>query len=335
MAVIEHRGKNFRSVIVFWLAWITVKTWFSLLPTNDRILPILRAVEPYLGRLPQSFPGVRIEKITLGGVPAERIVPEADIPRHARGALVYYHGGAFICCNLDTHRRIAALLARDVGVPVYNVGYRQYPDGGVGTSVADGFAAYRALVDSGEFDRIVLVGDSAGGFVCGKVSEYAAEAGIQRPAAFAGFSPFLDISDTLPRSSRHDAVLPMRQVRKLVPKYRRGPEPLRGPENLTTDATAACFPPSLLFVATDEALMIDSLQLHDSLQRAGVPAEVHVYDGQIHAFVVAAGLTPEASHAYELTVSFLSGRLADAEQAPGLVQVDTEPATPDALTREK
>ncbi|MGV7903978.1 alpha/beta hydrolase, partial [Mycobacterium kansasii] len=94
-------------------------------------------------------------------------------------------------CNLDTHRRIAVLLARGLRVPVYNVEYRQYPDGGVGTSVADGFAAYRELLESGDFDRILVAGDSAGGFVCAKVIQYAAEAGIQGPTAFAGFSPFL------------------------------------------------------------------------------------------------------------------------------------------------
>ena len=103
------------------------------------------------------------------------------------------------------------------------------------------------------------------------------------PVAFAGFSPLLDVSDTLPRSSRYDGLLSMRKIRQLGPKYSRGPEPLRGLANLTTDATAALFPRSIMFVADREALMVDSLALHDALQRAGVPTEVHVYDGQIHA----------------------------------------------------
>ncbi|WP_019202016.1 alpha/beta hydrolase [Tsukamurella sp. 1534] len=314
MAVVAHRGSSIPARLVKWFVLIVMKTIFRVFPMSDRTLPLLRAAEPYLGRVPQTIRGVRIEKTTLGGVPTERIVANGDADPHPRAALVYYHGGAFIGCNLDTHRRIAALLARGLRVPVYNVEYRQYPDGGVGTSVGDGFAAYRELLDSGEFDRILVAGDSAGGFVCAKVIEYAAEAGIQGPTAFAGFSPFLDISATLPRSSRRDAMLPISKIRKLRTVLGRGPEALRGPEDMTTDATAAYFPPSVLFAANREALMVDSLELHESLDRAGIRNEVHIYDGQVHAFVVSAGLTRESWDAYKVAVHFLSTELTAAEE---------------------
>ncbi|GAB3130120.1 alpha/beta hydrolase [Tsukamurella serpentis] len=315
MSVIAHRGASLRSRLLLWLVRIVMKTAFRLYPMSDRTLPLLRAVEPYLSRAPQSVRGVRIERITLGGVPTERIVPDGDADPHPRAALVYFHGGAFVGCNLDTHRRIAVLLARGLRVPVFNVEYRQYPDGGVGTSVADGFAAYRELLDTGEFDRILVAGDSAGGFVCAKVIEYAAEAGIPRPTAFAGFSPFLDISASLPRSSRHDAMLPLAKIRKLRKVLGRGPELLSGPEDMTTAGTAAHFPPTVLIVAAREALEVDSLELHESLDRAGVESEVHIYDGQVHAFVVGAGLTPESWAAYQVTVGFLSDKLTEAEAA--------------------
>ena len=153
--------------------------------------------------------------------------------------------------------------------------------------------------------------------MCAKVIQYAAEAGIQGPTAFAGFSPFLDISAELPRSSRHDAMLPLAKIRKLRMVLGRGPEQLRGPENMTTDATARYFPPSILFAARREALELDSLELHAALDRAGVENEVHVYDAQVHAFVVSAGLTPESWAAYKTAVAFLSEHLTVAEaQAP-------------------
>lgn len=313
MAVVAHRGRSVRALIVLWFVRIVMKTLFRVFPMSDRTLPILRAAEPYLSRVPQSVRGVRIEKITLGGVPTERIIPDGDADPHPRAALVYYHGGAFIGCNLDTHRRIAVLLARGLRVPVYNVEYRQYPDGGVGTSVSDGFAAYRELLDSGDFDRILVAGDSAGGFVCAKVIEYAGEAGVQAPTAFAGFSPFLDISAGLPRTSRHDAMLPLAKIRRLRTVLGRGPELLRGPEDMTTDATARYFPPTILFAASREALELDSLELHASLDRAGIENEVHLYDAQVHAFVVSAGLTPESWAAYKTAVAFLSEHLTAAE----------------------
>ena len=91
----------------------------------------------------------------------------------------------------------------------------------------------------------------------------------------------------------------------------RGPEELRGPEDMTTDATARYFPPSIVFAARREALELDAMELHAALDRAGVENEVHVYDGQVHAFVVAAGLTPESWAAYKTAVAFLSDRLTE------------------------
>ena len=89
MAVIAHRGRSVRALIVLWFVRIVMKTVFRVFPMSDRTLPLLRAAEPYLSRVPQSVRGVRIEKITLGGVPTERILPDGDADPHPRAALVY------------------------------------------------------------------------------------------------------------------------------------------------------------------------------------------------------------------------------------------------------
>ncbi|MDF0529552.1 alpha/beta hydrolase [Tsukamurella sp. 8F] len=311
MPVIAHRGRSVRAFVLFWFVRIVMKTVMRFFPM--RRLDLLRTVEPWLAKVPQSVRGATIEQTTIAGVPAEKIVP-IGVDMRPDTALAYYHGGAFIAGNLDSHRRIAVMLARGLRVPVYNVEYRQYPDGGVGTSAHDGYQAYRELLDDG-FDRVVVAGDSAGGYVSAKVIEYAARDGAPRPAAFIGFSPFLNIAADPRRSGRYDAMLPIRRIAHLQAIFAQGPEALDGPEDMTTDETAADFPPTVVTCANREALELDARNLAESLDRAGVENELHVYDGQVHAFPVAIGATRESLDAYRTVVEFVGERLDDLEAA--------------------
>jgi monoterpene epsilon-lactone hydrolase len=324
MAVIAHRGASLRARIVRLIVLFTLRLVMTIAPVNDRTLRLLGRLEPLMRPAGVVPSGVTVEKITIAGVPGERIRPEGagsvgsaeGARRHPGTALAYYHGGAFIGCGLDTHRWIAAQLAKGLGVDVYSVDYRQYPDGGVGTSVRDGYAAYRELLDGtwGEYRRVVVAGDSAGGFVAAKVCAYAARDEVAKPAVFVGFSPFLNIGNNPKRSSRRDPMLPIRKVALLGPIFERGPEPLDGPLDMTGDATAGYFPPTVQFAAHNEALIVDATDLAASLDRAGVPNELHVYDGQVHAFVVGAGLTPESWDAYRTAVKFVDRVLTEDER---------------------
>lgn len=323
MAVIAHRGASLRSQVLRLIVLFTLRVFMSFAPVNDRTLGWMGKLESLVKPPPVLPRGVHMERITIAGVPGEKFTSGYE-SRHRGAALVYFHGGAFIGCGLDTHRWIAAQLARGLGVDVYNIEYRQYPNGGVGTSVHDGYAAYRELIDGawGDYDRIAVAGDSAGGFVAAKVCQYSARDGVTRPVAFAGFSPFLNIGHNPARSSRRDPMLPIRKVRLLGPIFERGPVALDGPIDMTGDATAAVFPPTVQFCARNEALMLDATDLAGALDRAGVVNDLHIYDGQVHAFVVSAGLTRESGEAYRAAVRFLGRELhADQDRAAHEVTV--------------
>ncbi|MBR7539478.1 alpha/beta hydrolase fold domain-containing protein, partial [Mycobacterium tuberculosis] len=89
--------------------------------------------------------------------------------------------------------------------------------------VDDALSAYRELLTERGYRRLVVAGDSAGGFLAVKVVELAAAAGLPTPAALIGFSPLLDLDlGTNPdRSSRSDAYLPMSKLARLVPLLNR------------------------------------------------------------------------------------------------------------------
>ena len=313
MSVIKHDERDVRSFVLVCLCRLIVKTLLSILPVSERMLGRLAVLDEWAGRDRRTIPGVTAQRSAIAGVPVDRITP--DLIDDPRTVVLYLHGGAFIACGLNTHRAVASTVARDLAVPLVNVEYRQCPQVGVGTSIRDAYAVYRALRASADVDRIVVAGDSAGGYLAAKIVDYAARDGLAGPDAYIGFSPLLNLSPDAKRSSRHDAMLPVDRLAELRPFYERGPEVLDGALDATADEVARHFPPAVLVCARDEALQKDALDLRDALDRHGIANEIHLYAGQIHAFPAADTGSAQSTEAIRIAAAFVRGALAESGQA--------------------
>lgn len=189
-STVWHWNVSPRARVIFCLTRTFVKPMFTLWPTTERGIRQLERLDAMADKLPKPK-NLDIEPFTLGGVPSEKV----QHPRKAQGELagatiLYFHGGGFVFCGLATHRALCGLLSAKAGVPVISVRYRQLPEGSIGTSVKDAMAAYTALLETAENpNKIVVAGDSAGGYLAMKVAEITALRGITRPAAVVGYSP--------------------------------------------------------------------------------------------------------------------------------------------------
>lgn len=305
MSVTVHRGISAQSALAIAGARLLLKPLISLYPVRSWSFGPL-AVGEGIANMIGWMPGdVEIDRIELAGVPVERLVPTEGTHR-TDTAICYYHGGAFLAGGPATHRRVAASLARDLGVTVYNVDYRQLPGSGVGTSADDGYRVYRAVADSGRYAQVAVGGDSAGGYVAAKVVELAHLDAVQSPVAYFGFSPLLTptVEDDDPRYAIDDAYLTVGKLRGLRVFFDRGPVAPRGQDDATLIDPAA-FPEALVIACTDEMLRVDAERLHAHLDAAGRRCDLHLYEGGVHAFPVLAGATPESAQALQITALFL------------------------------
>lgn len=141
--------------------------------------------------LAQTRRGLR----TLLAVPAARAAPlarveELEIPGaagpmkaryyEAQDALeapliVFFHGGGFVCGDIDTHDSICSWLAKSSQGRVLSVEYRLAPETRFPGQIEDAHAACAwALEHGAQFgatsQRIVLAGDSAGAYLATRIS---------------------------------------------------------------------------------------------------------------------------------------------------------------------
>ncbi|MFZ2175814.1 MAG: alpha/beta hydrolase [Rhodococcus sp. (in: high G+C Gram-positive bacteria)] len=315
-STVWHWDVSRQARLVFFLARAVIKPLFTIWPMTDRGIELLDYIDELVDRLPRPR-GVEIETITLGGVPCERITH----PHQATGSLdgstiLYFHGGGFVFCGLATHRALCGLLAARTGAPVVSVEYRQLPESAIGASLIDAMTAYTEILrECDDRTKVIVAGDSAGGYLAMKVAEIAALRGITRPAAVIGYSPLLNLDLEVhdPHFMERDAYLPMSQVVKLKDRWLAGPHEIPGAQS-PVNADPALFPPVFLTAAEYEIMRPDVEILTERFEDAGRHIETHLWSGQVHAFPVIGEVLRESRTIIGLTVEFADRALAGAKR---------------------
>lgn len=294
-------------MILLWVVRILFKPILSVWPSNDLGIAALGRLSWVVDRITPRPRVVHITPTELGGVPGERIISPkpADDPLED-ATILYFHGGGFVFCGPSTHRQLCVQLALDSGAPVYSMDYRQVPAVPIAGSVQDAMNAYTALLEiADDPTRIVVGGDSAGGYLAVKVAELAARRGIQPPAAVIGYSPLLnlDLDKHDPAYMAKDAYLPIKALDKLRPRWFAGEEAIEGEMN-PVEADPVLFPPLFMCAAEYELTRPDVEIMTERLASAGNTVETHLWRGQIHAWPVLARALPEAMELIRLSTRF-------------------------------
>ncbi|MGX9674706.1 alpha/beta hydrolase [Mycobacterium sp. HM-7] len=265
----------------------------------------LQRVRPYrkFRLVAESWNGLPVESVSLLKLPAST----------ADGVILYFHGGGFVLGDLNTHIPAVATLARVTTLPVVHVEYRQYPEVDLETSIQDCLGAYRHLLSQGiDPAKVVIAGDSAGGFLAFATAQRAPEHGLPTPAGVVGISPLLEL-DNAARRVHPNAVTDVFGIATALPVITARVcatedliarlEPMSGPMET--------MPPSLIVASASEALLCDAIRMQEKLSQAGRTCEVAAWPRQLHAFPAIFPGLPESRQAYARIARFISGCLAD------------------------
>ncbi|MGJ9411093.1 alpha/beta hydrolase [Aeromicrobium sp. CF4.19] len=256
----------------------------------------------HVARLLPVHEGTSWRSVDLPGCGSEllRAKDVQDIHGGNERVILYFHGGAFLTCGLNTHRRLVSHISHASGQPVLNVGYRQMPHEPITESVADGLQAFTWLLEQGySAEDVTVAGDSAGGYLAFSVARAVIDAGLGRPAGVVAISPLLDVDASGKRAHRNAhrcQVFPLRALERFADlalgmDTRRG---IAGERVCPVNMPVADMPPTLIQVGSHEILLADAETMANRLVSAGVPCDLQVWDRQVHVFQAAASWVPEA-----------------------------------------
>ena len=201
--------------------------------------------------------------------------------------VMYFHGGGYFFCGLDTHRPACAYLARTAQARVLSVDYRMAPEHVFPAAVHDAVAWWKELLDQGfNPSEVVFAGDSAGGGLALACMLSAREQGLPLPAAAVLFSPWTDLTcsgETMRTKADVDVMFNPHSLPEAAAQYMAG-QPLTHPLASPLFADLHGLPPLMIHVSEHEILLDDSVRLHERALTQGVRSELHIKPKMPHVW---------------------------------------------------
>jgi acetyl esterase len=262
-------------------------------------IPDFTTLEPQAARqlsnvLPPSPPevaSVQDRKVPgpAGEIPVRVYTPEGSAPFPG---LVYFHGGGFVICGLDSHDGVCRELANESGCVVVSVDYRMAPEARFPAAPEDCYAATCWVAENaGEVGvdalRLAVGGDSAGGNLAAVVSLMARDRSGPALRHQLLVYPVTDCSfSTASYLENAEGYMLTREMMEWFWGHYLGSEgdgthayasPLRA-EKLSG------VPPAHLITAEFDPLRDEGEAYAERLRAAGVAVTGKRYDGVIHGF---------------------------------------------------
>jgi acetyl esterase len=252
-----------------------------------------------------------------GGALPFRMYTFASIGAEPPACIVYFHGGAWIFGNLDTHDCMCRMLANASGCRVISIDYRLAPEHKFPAGVEDAFAATKWVAakasDIGvDPAHIVVAGDSAGGNLAAVVCQQAKTEG-PKIALQVLFCPVVDIgAETQSRLDFAEGYFLERPLMMWAGgHYLPFGVDLKDPRLSPLRATdLSGLPPTHIHTAGYDPLRDEAKDYADALERAGVKVRYTCHEHMIHHFYAMAGAIPYAKMALEAAGAEIRAALA-------------------------
>lgn len=221
--------------------------------------------------------GVDARDAEFAGIPC-RAVHAGD-----RSVVLYLHGGGYRMGTPEAYHAYAAALAAGAETTVVVPRYRLAPENPFPAGLRDALAVYAGLAATTD-GPIVVAGDSAGAGLAAAVVVAAAASDVRPPDGLMLLSPWLDLHCSSPvYETATDAFFPLATAESARDDYLQGipaSDPLVSP--LLADHTG--FPPTLIQVGSNEALVGDALGLTRALATVNVTCTLEVVADQGHTW---------------------------------------------------
>jgi monoterpene epsilon-lactone hydrolase len=229
-----------------------------------------------------------------------------------RHVILYLHGGGFVANSIDSHRKLAAHLAKAAGCRTLLADYRLAPEHSFPAQLLDALAAYDFLLAQGfEPRHVAVAGDSAGGCLATSLLLFLRGAGRELPGALVGISPWYDMEvdgPTLVSNAATDVLVSVDATKGNAAMYL-GEVAATDPVANPLYANASGLPPVYLTAGGHEMFLDNAERFADLAKNADVDVTLEISEGMQHIYPFMAGHAAEADDTVANIGRWLRSRL--------------------------
>jgi acetyl esterase len=289
-------------------------------PTNemtpDEARRVRAARRAQLGRGPEM---AKVWDETLPTPDGDSFRVRVLVPNDApRAVIVYYHGGGWVVGTIDDFDTLGRQLAERTGASVVLVEYRLAPEHRYPTAAEDAWTALRWVDErmaeiAGGRVPLIVAGDSAGGNLTAVVSQRAqAEGGpsitlqvLAYPVTDADVdnASYVDPDNQLVLTRAGMIWYWNHYAPDVASRANPDASPLRA-------ADLSGQPPAAVLIAEYDVLRQEGEAYAEKLRAAGVPVNLRVFPGQMHAFLSMVNVLPAAADGIEYVAGQVDVALA-------------------------
>lgn len=239
----------------------------------------------------------------------------------ARPAIVFFHGGGFVFCSIESHDGFCRRMARNTGSVVVSVDYRLAPEHQAPAAAEDAYAATQWVAEHHlelgiDPTQIVVAGDSAGGNLAAVVSLMARDRRGPAIAAQVLLYPVIE-PDFTTKSHREFGTGNFNTTAAMRWYWKQylGDACINGPADFpcayvipTCAESLADLPPAIVVTAGRDPLSSEGRSYVAALREAGVSVGHRHYPELFHGFLTIGPFGP-AESARHLLWADLADRL--------------------------
>jgi acetyl esterase len=215
--------------------------------------------------------------------------------------MVYFHGGGYIICCIESHETACQQLAHHSGTTVISVEYRLAPEHPFPTPLNDGINSYlkiRQLAEELKIDpsRMMVGGDSAGANLSAVLCQ---QLRGTPDAPIRQFLVYPPVGGARSRPSyklfAEGCLLTTEWVRHSMSLYLPDKALVNDPRVSPMRAESLDgLPPATIIVAGFDPLRDDGFAYAEGLRKAGVPVRFHFHPELFHGYFNFGHILPEA-----------------------------------------
>jgi acetyl esterase/lipase len=254
---------------------------------------------------------VNVAADTIAGVPVRVVTPLTDAPEKSNRVLINLHGGGFDSDSGSLTESIP--IANLTGTKVIAVLYRLAPEHPFPAGLDDAVAVYKELLKTHKSNHIGIYGTSAGAILTAEVTSKLKQLNLPLPGAtgiFSGMGDFSQAGDSIALYGLNGFSGHLEPPKSDTPhnEYYTGSTDPKDPVLSPLYADHTGFPPTLFVTSGRDLLLSGTTILHRAYLRAGVDAELVLFEALPHAFWNNPAL-PESKEANRIMAEFLDKHL--------------------------